>query len=90
MSNPTLYVRIVSPKQTLFAGEALAVSSTNSAGKFDILPHHANFLTLTEDVPISILTPDRKKVEFKFPLTIIYNTDNKVNIYTDILPQTPK
>ena len=42
----TLQVRIVSPKGEVFKGEATAVSSRNSVGNFDILPQHANFVTL--------------------------------------------
>ncbi len=48
----TLTVKIISPTQTIFDGEAFSVSSVNSLGKFDILPMHANFITLIQKQPI--------------------------------------
>lgn len=82
-----LTVRIVSPKETLYNGPAIAVSSVNSAGRFDILAQHANFITIVRDNPIIVLTPDNKRIEFKLALSIIYTTSGQVNIYTDILPK---
>lgn len=84
MLNSLLKVRIISPQQVLFEDEAISISSINSAGKFDILPHHANFITLIEDSPILIRKADKKLVEFKLPLAIIYTLSNKVTIYTKI------
>ena len=48
----TLTVKIISPTQTIFDGEAYSISSVNSLGKFDILPYHANFITLVQKSPI--------------------------------------
>lgn len=79
-----LKVKIISPKQTIFEDSALSVSSQNTAGKFDILPEHANFITLVQNMPIEIIKPNKEKTTFNFPLAIIYNTNNKVSIYTDI------
>lgn len=79
-----LQVRIVSPKQDIFQGPALSVSSRNQAGNFDILPLHANFVTLVEDYPITLRLAGGQKKTFSFKLAIIYLVNNKVNIYTDI------
>lgn len=79
-----LNVRIVSPKGELFNGPAKSVSSKNSAGDFDILPYHANFITLTKNAPIKVQTVDEKEAIFNLPLAIIYARSNKVNIYTDL------
>lgn len=79
-----LNVKIASPKQILYSGPASSVSSINSAGKFDILPEHANFVTMTKDSPIIIVTPEGKTLTFDLPVTIIYNRNNNTRIYTDI------
>lgn len=81
--NQVLTVRIVSPKKDLFGGVALSVSSTNSAGKFDILPQHANFITVVEGNPISVKIGTGQILSFNFPLAIIHTQNNRVNIYTD-------
>lgn len=79
-----LTVRVISPKEILFSGEAHSVSSKNSKGRFDILPFHANFLTFIENQSITVKTLDNKTKEFKFPFAIIYNDNNKVDIFTEI------
>lgn len=84
MNNPTLHVRIISPQQLVFDAEASSVSSKNTQGSFDILPLHANFITIVENEPIVVRAPNQKPVTFKFPLAIILATENKVNIYTYI------
>jgi F0F1-type ATP synthase epsilon subunit len=83
---PTLHIKILSPKQVVFDGPALSLSSINSAGNFDILPGHANFLTLAKNAPIVIRTLDQKRIEFSFALSIIYNNGDEVRVYTDIIP----
>lgn len=87
MANPTLHVRIISPQQLLLDTEAQSVSSKNLSGNFDILPQHANFITLIENSPIVVRVPKQKPMVFKFPLSIIITTENKVNIYTYIQPK---
>lgn len=79
-----LEVVVISPKQVLFNDHALAVSSKNSTGLFDILPYHANFVTFIENYPITIRKMDNQEVRFQFPFAIIYQMNNKVQIYTDI------
>jgi len=93
-SNLILQVKILTPKQTVFEGQALSVSSTNSVGKFDILPKHANFITLIENQPIEIQDMNREFKKFQFSQAIIYNISNKVSIFAEplgeIKPQTPQ
>jgi len=44
---------------------------------------------MTKNSPIIIHTIDKKQLEFKIPLSIIYNLGNRVSIYTDIVPEGP-
>ena len=84
MPNESLKVRIITPRKVIFEDQALSVSSTNSSGKFDILPEHANFITIVENQTITIRIRNKRRLTFSFPLAIIYNINNMVNIYTDI------
>jgi F0F1-type ATP synthase epsilon subunit len=79
-----LNLSIISPVKQLFSGSVFAISSVNSAGKFDILPQHANFITLVENRPISITHLDGRRQTFSFPIAIIFTDHNSVKIYTDI------
>ncbi len=86
-TNPTsslLKVRILSPREVIFQGEALSVSSKNSFGDFDILPFHANFISLIENNVIRIIKANRQLTTFAVPFAILYQSNNTVNIYTDI------
>lgn len=64
MAQNYLNVKILSPTQTIFDGQVLSISSTNTTGKFDILPYHANFITLVQKSPI-ILRVRKKGSENK-------------------------
>lgn len=87
MNNSILHVRIISPQQLILDTTASSVSSKNPQGNFDILPQHANFITIVENEPIVVRVLEQKPLAFKFPLAIIMATENKVNIYTYIQPQ---
>lgn len=80
--NQNLHLRILSPSQTFFEGEVNSVSSKNMQGAFDILPQHANFITVVENSPIIIRTQGQKPQTFKLPIAIIYAHQNRVDIYT--------
>lgn len=89
MNLKILKVKIISPRKDYFDGLALSVSSENPMGKFDILPKHANFITMIKNAPITIRKEDKEKVVFNFPMAIIYTSSNNVKIYTDIQIQLP-
>ena len=90
MAEQTLRVRILSPQQLILDTQAFAVSSKNLKGAFDILPAHANFITLIENSSIVVRIKGQKPLVFKFPLAIIFAASNQVNIYTYIQAQTEK
>lgn len=86
-----LSVRIDSPEKVIWEGIAISVSSKNSQGPFDILPHHASFITLVEGGPIEIATPSAdgsagggKKMKFNFDRSILFVRQNQVKIYTNL------
>ncbi|OGY09351.1 MAG: hypothetical protein A2782_02665 [Candidatus Blackburnbacteria bacterium RIFCSPHIGHO2_01_FULL_43_15b] len=77
---------ISSPFQKLYEGDVEYVSSENSSGKFDILPHHANFISIIEDKEIIAKTANGKVETFKFLKAIMLFQDNSLKIYTDLSP----
>lgn len=90
MAEPLLHVRIVSTTQLLLDSEALSVSSKNSAGPFDVLPEHANFITMIENTPIIVRFDKQKPHTFTFPMAIMSVNNNQVNIYTYTQPDLEK
>lgn len=67
MAQNVLNVKILSPTQTIFDGEAHSVSAVNSTGRFDILPFHANFITLIQKSPIILRVNKKGTDESKVP-----------------------
>jgi F0F1-type ATP synthase epsilon subunit len=82
--NQYLNVKIISPKADLYNDQAYSVSSANSLGNFDVLPLHANFITLLKNAKVTIVDKDKKKFEFSFAVAILEAMENKVVIYTDL------
>lgn len=85
--NQSLSIRIISPQQLFYDGAATSISSKNSAGNFDVLPAHANFITVIDNQPIVVRPTSGKPLTFKFPLAILYCSNNKVSIFTYVQPE---
>jgi F0F1-type ATP synthase epsilon subunit len=78
-----LHVRISSPEQTIWEGDAESVTSENVNGPFDVLPFHTNFVSIMENQEIKIKTPNEVKT-FKYAISVLYTHSNQVHIYTNI------
>lgn len=81
MPDLPLSVEINSPEKIIWEGKAASISSINSSGPFDILPMHANFITIIENQTIKI-DIGNKLEEFTYSNAIVYASKNKVLIYT--------
>lgn len=80
MSRDVLHVSIKTSESLVWEGEAESVSSKNACGPFDILPLHANFISLIDHEPIVVRSGGREEV-FTFPISVIHVYKNTVNIF---------
>lgn len=80
---PALHVIVQNPESTLFQGNAVAISSVNESGPFDILPLHANFICMIKD---SVTIYETQKKTRKIPLEkgILKVFENNVAIFLGI------
>lgn len=85
MDHSTLHVRITQATDLVWEGEAVSVTSTNLDGPFDILPLHANFVTLIKDQPILVQEEGGKQSTYNFKQSVMYVQDNVIKIYADFL-----
>ncbi len=79
----TIPVRIQTPESLVWEGNALSLSATNSAGPFDILPQHANMITIIEGNPIEVVTTFGTR-KFVFDKAVLAVKDDSVSIYANI------
>lgn len=75
---------MISPSGELHKLSARSVSSNNSAGRFDILPGHANFVTFISGKTIDVVLEDKQNFELKYPVAIIEVSKDKVTIFVDV------
>jgi F0F1-type ATP synthase epsilon subunit len=79
----TFRVTIRTPDSLVWQGRALSVSSANNKGVFDILPEHANLITLIDNQPITISTETGTR-KFMFEKAVLSFKDNAASIYANI------
>lgn len=78
-----LYVKVMTPESILWEGKADAVSSENESGPFDILPEHANFLSLITNKPVIVHRGERDR-KFDFDQSVIHVENDVVSVYANI------
>ncbi len=84
MDNLTLFVR--DREKVLFNGVIRTMSSLNKKGKFDILPKHANFISLVDQM-LSIELSEGGKREIQVDNGILRVVGNKIEVYLGIKAQ---
>jgi len=79
-----LHVRVSRATEVLWEGDAQSVSSENSEGPFDILPMHANFITIVEKKPIVLDKNTVSEQSFKFDKAVLFVRNNTVRVFADL------
>lgn len=83
MANKSFIVKVKKPGITLFEGEAISLTSVNEKGIFDILPYHANFISVIKDkIVIKDVTGTERKIEIE--KGILRFTGNNVTVFLGI------
>jgi len=72
----------------LFDDDVKSITSKNDTGIFDVLPEHANFISIISS-PLIIGKLDGKKKEITFDNGILKVKDNAVFCYIDLLSKKP-
>ncbi len=76
-----------SPFHVYYEGPAIVVSATNSVGRFDILPGHADFFSMLITDEVAIETTDdqsKEPVVFKISNGIITVRDDQVMLFVNM------
>ncbi len=79
---PLLDVTIQTREDRVYKGQAQSVTSLNKTGRFDILPYHANFISLIEKYVI-LQEKDGSKKQFEIGIGVIRVEEDSVHIYLE-------
>lgn len=78
-----LTLKIHNREGLLFDGEVKNITSQNDKGKFDVLGHHANFISLISDNVI-IRKKNGEEEKLNFDKAVMKVKDNFVDIYLGV------
>lgn len=76
-------VRILSPTDRLYEGDAVSLSAVNKVGPFDVLAGHTNLFTILEPSDVVVNTGDEMK-HFQVSQGLMKVHDDVVTLYVDI------
>ncbi len=76
-------IKIFSPYQTYYQGEAISLSAENRTGPFDVLPGHINFFSLLTGGAVTVNT-GFQQLEFQIARGILRVTRDNVTLFADV------
>lgn len=80
----TLHVKVHSPFNVYYDGEAQSVSAENGTGPFDILPGHKKFLTLLSPCAITIRNEGREDEVINITQGLMHVKTDGVVVFLDV------
>lgn len=83
-STTSLHVKIYSPFNTYYDGEAESISAENDTGPFDVLLGHKRFLTLLNPCEIIIRRKAAENETVKITRGMMHVKENQVVVYLDV------
>ena len=76
-------LKIFSPYQVYYQGEAISVSAQNRTGPFDILAGHINFFSLLTGGTV-VLNTGFQRLEFQIARGILRVNHDEVTLFADV------
>lgn len=83
MNDENFNVLVLSRGGILYKGAVKSITSVNDQGRFDVLPHHANFISLIKDILIIRELSGNVK-EIKIGDGILRVTEKAVEVYLGV------
>jgi F0F1-type ATP synthase epsilon subunit len=76
-------LRILSPYQTYYQGDAVSISAANRTGPFDILAGHINFFSLLTGGTVVVNT-GFQRLEFQIARGVLRVNHDEVTLFADV------
>ncbi len=83
MENQTINILVLSPEETLYNGNAVALTCHNEDGELDILASHSNFISLIDEYVI-IHTVDGKEKKISIGRALIKALGDQIIILLNV------
>ncbi len=80
MANETFFLVIRNRQEVIYKGQVKAVTSLNQKGRFDVLAHHAFFISIIEKYLI-VLKPDNTQQKFDIQSGVIHVQEKTAHVY---------
>lgn len=80
---PRLQVKIFSPYQTYYVGEATSLSALNETGPFDVLPGHVNFFCLLVPGTVMVNT-GFQELKFDINKGVLRVTRDQITLFANV------
>ena len=77
-------VKVYSPFNDYFEGQAFSVSAENATGPFDILPKHHNFISLLNACEMVVRTVAKGEQHIKISGGIMHVKADQVVVFLDV------
>jgi F0F1-type ATP synthase epsilon subunit len=76
-------IKIFSPYQTYYEGDAVSISAANRTGPFDVLAGHINFFSLLSGGTV-VLNTGFQRLEFQIGRGILRVNRDNVTLFADV------
>jgi hypothetical protein len=80
----TMFIKVASPFNTYYEGQAFSITAENDTGLFDILPKHHNFMCLLKPCTIVIRTDKGEEQKIDIGGGLMHVKADKVAVFLDI------
>ena len=78
------HIKVFSPFETFFDGEAYSLTAENETGPFDVLAGHANFLTVLLPCVIKIKTQNKDITSLPIERGVLHVHENRATVFLNI------
>ena len=82
--NQTMHIKVYSPFKVYFDEQAESISAVNTAGPFDILPKHHNFMTLLSPCELIIRMTDDTEKRIAISRGVMHVKADKAIVYLTV------
>ena len=83
LSSDKIHIKLYSPFQTYFNGEAKSISAENDTGPFDVLPRHHSFISLLNACELRI-DSDQGEKRIRISQGVMHVRNNQVTVFLDV------